>query len=104
MDSIIRFRTEDGSEVFAAVSEDASGLRRVSKPGELAGEAQQTFESAFRRLGPTAIAVVDSFRKQAGAPSSVTVKMNIELSAEFGAIIAKGSATSNFEVTLEWQE
>ena len=100
--SIVKFSTEDG-DVYVHVDPASAGVRRVAKPGELAGEAADSLEVAVARVKPALQSVVDTIQSLQSKPKSITVAMGIELSLQFGAVIAKGQGSANMTVSITWE-
>jgi len=106
--ALVEFPLEDGGSVFV---EGADGFRgdggrgptgRLPGPGELSVRAGETFQAAIERVQPAAAALIARLNTLADRPDEVELEFGIQLSAEFGAIVAKGSGDANFTVRMRW--
>ncbi|MEV0171321.1 CU044_2847 family protein [Streptomyces sp. NPDC050803] len=100
MEGLVEFKTEDGTVIAVEAAEEASGSRLVSRDGTL--QAARTFESALAGVRSAAEAALRTFRDGALQPDGVEIEFGVKLSAETGAIIAKGAAEGHLTVKLTW--
>jgi hypothetical protein len=101
---LVEFPVEGGGRlvVQAAADELPGSLDLAARsPGEIVAKARESVEQALDQVGPAIDAVLGRLR--ALSPAEVTVKFGIVLSAEAGAIIAKGGADVHFTATLTWR-
>ena len=104
MKHLIAFPTEDGGAIVVEVEEGPGpGTVRVSRPGEIAERAQETFETALGSVRSAAEAMLAKLSDLSEPPDEVTVKFGVTLSAQAGAVIASTDAAANFAVTLKWR-
>ncbi|MFF9216387.1 CU044_2847 family protein [Streptomyces viridosporus] len=101
MDGLMRFRTEDGTAVVVEGVEDGSGTRLVSR-GDGPAQAARTFEGSLEGVRAAAASALRVFRDGSLKPDTVELEFGVKLTAEAGAIIAKGSAEGHLVVKLSW--
>ncbi|MDT0612072.1 CU044_2847 family protein [Streptomyces lancefieldiae] len=101
MDGLVEFKTEDGAQVVVEGLDDEDGARLVSR-GDGPAQAAGTFEGALEGVRSAAESALRVFRDGALKPDSVELEFGVKLSAEAGAIIAKGSAEGHLVVKLSW--
>ncbi|CAL9312797.1 CU044_2847 family protein [Streptomyces sp. SudanB182_2057] len=100
-DGLVEFRTEDGALVVVDGGHARSGARLVSR-GDGPAQAARTFEGALDNVRAAASAALRVFRDSSLRPDAVEIEFGVRLSAEAGAIIAKGSAEGHLVVKLSW--
>ncbi|WP_328503289.1 hypothetical protein OG828_33780 [Streptomyces sp. NBC_00457] len=101
MDGLMEFRTEGGAMVVVEGVEDESGARLVSRSDGPA-RAARTFEGALDGVRAAAESALRVFRDGSLRPESVELEFGVKLTAESGAVIAKGSAEGHLVVKLSW--
>ncbi|GAA3157527.1 hypothetical protein GCM10010521_51920 [Streptomyces rameus] len=101
MDGLVEFRTEDGALVVVEGVATRSGARLVSR-GDGPAQAARTFEGALDGVRAAAAAALRVFRDGTLRPDAVEIEFGVRLSAEAGAVIAKGSAEGHLVVKLSW--
>ncbi|WP_251093250.1 CU044_2847 family protein [Streptomyces sp. Caat 7-52] len=101
MDGLVEFRTEDGALVVVEGVGTRSGARLVSR-GDGPAQAARTFEGALDGVRAAAAAALRVFRDGSLRPDTVEIEFGVRLSAEAGAVIAKGSAEGHLVVKLSW--
>ncbi|MEU3030956.1 CU044_2847 family protein [Streptomyces incarnatus] len=103
MDQLVEFTTEDGALVVVegAAGVPRPGTRLVSRGDEVV-RAARTFEGALDGVRAAAEAALRVFRDGALRPDAVEIEFGVKMSAEAGAIIAKGSAEGQLVVKLHW--
>ncbi|MGW7794035.1 CU044_2847 family protein [Streptomyces bangladeshensis] len=98
----MEFRTEDGALVVVeGAGTTRSGARLVSR-GDGPAQAARTFEGALDGVRAAATAALRVFRDGSLRPDAVEIEFGVRLSAEAGAVIAKGSAEGHLLVKLSW--
>lgn len=104
MADLVEFMLEDGSSVLIE-AETVSGrpVMRGGRTTELISKADETFEQALRRVGPTSAAIVERFRDLSQQPDEIEIEFGVKVNAEAGAIIAKTSGEANFRITIRWK-
>ncbi|MEU3525145.1 CU044_2847 family protein [Streptomyces sp. NPDC038707] len=100
-DGLVEFRTEDGALVVVDGGGPRSGARLVSR-GDGPAQAARTFEGALDSVRAAADAALRVFRDGSLRPDGVEIEFGVRLSAEAGAVIAKGSAEGHLVVKLSW--
>ncbi|MGW0187737.1 CU044_2847 family protein [Streptomyces sp. NPDC003362] len=103
MDGLVEFKTEDGALIVVEAVDDESGARLVSRGDGQPAQAARTFESALGGVRAAAESALRVFRDGALQPDSVELEFGVKLSAETGAVIAKGAAEGHLVVRLSWQ-
>jgi hypothetical protein len=101
LDALVEFKTEDGALVVVEGVDEESGARMVSR-GDGPAQAARTFESALDGVRAAAESALRVFRDGALKPDSVELEFGVKLSAEAGAVIAKGAAEGHLVVKLNW--
>ncbi|MFF1260541.1 MULTISPECIES: CU044_2847 family protein [unclassified Streptomyces] len=87
---------------FEASDETGSGVRLVSRGGLPTAQAVGTFESALEGARSAAESALRVFREGPLEPDGVEIEFGVKMSAEAGAVIAKGTAESHPVVKLNW--
>lgn len=101
VDALVEFRTDDGAVVAVeAVAEGRPGSRLVARDGTV--QAARTFEGALEGVRAAAESALRVFRDGTLRPDGVEIEFGVKLSAETGAIIAKGTAEGHLVVRLTW--
>jgi hypothetical protein len=100
---LIEFPLEAGGSVIVEAEGQAGDVTRGLRPSDLPVQTKDTFEAALARVQPAAIAIVDRLRHVADAPDEIEVEFGVQLSAEFGAFVAKASGDANFRISLRWK-
>ncbi|MFF5492542.1 CU044_2847 family protein [Streptomyces aquilus] len=100
MDGVVEFKTGDGAVVAVEAADDGAGSRLVSRDGTV--QAARTFEAALDGVRSAAEAALRVFREGALRPDGVEIEFGVKLTAETGAIIAKGTAEGHLVVKLTW--
>ncbi|MEV0633891.1 CU044_2847 family protein [Streptomyces sp. NPDC050619] len=101
MDGLTEFKTEDGAVVVVEGVDDETGARLAAR-GDGPDRAARTFEGALDGVRAAAESALRVFRDGALKPDSVELEFGVKLSAESGAVIAKGSAEGHLVVKLSW--
>ncbi len=97
----MQFTTESGAAVVVEGVEDESGARLVSRDGAPA-QAARTFEGALEGVRTAAESALRVFRDGSLRPDAVELEFGVKLTAEAGAVIAKGAAEGHLVVKLSW--
>ncbi|MDQ0387953.1 hypothetical protein CJI59_18030 [Streptomyces sp. Alain-F2R5] len=101
MDRLVEFSTEDGARVVVEGVEDEDGARLVSR-GDGPARAARTFEASLEGVRAAAGSALRVFRDGSLRPDSVELEFGVKLTAETGAVIAKGAAEGHLVVRLSW--
>ncbi|MGW4562480.1 CU044_2847 family protein [Streptomyces sp. NPDC004561] len=101
MDGLVEFTTEDGALVVVEDVATRSGTRLVSR-GDGPALATRTFEGALEGVRAAASAALRVFRDGSLRPDAVEIEFGVRMSAEAGAVIAKGSTEGHLVVKLSW--
>ena len=101
MDGLVEFTTGDGVRVGVEGVEDEEGARLVSR-GDGPARAARTFEDSLDGVRAAAASALRVFRDGSLRPDAVELEFGVKLSAEAGAVIAKGSAEGHLVVKLSW--
>ncbi|MDO0927851.1 CU044_2847 family protein [Streptomyces sp. TG1A-8] len=102
MGRLVEFRTEDGAVVVVETNDPGSGTRLVARGDGPAAQAAQAFEGALDGVRAAAQSALRVFRDGALRPDSVELEFGVRLTAEAGAVIAKGAAEGQLVVRLGW--
>ncbi|MFI5688342.1 CU044_2847 family protein [Streptomyces sp. NPDC051636] len=102
MNRLVEFTTEDGAVVVVETADAAAGSRLVSRGEGPAAQTARTFESALDGVRAAAQSALRVFRDGTLRPDSVELEFGVKLSAEAGAVIAKGAAEGQLVVRLSW--
>lgn len=97
----MEFRTADGTVVGVESGERPNGSRLVAR-GDGTLQAARTFEGALEGVRAAAESALRVFRDGTLRPDGVEIEFGVKLSAETGAIIAKGTAEGHLVVKLTW--
>ncbi|WP_333740811.1 CU044_2847 family protein [Streptomyces sp. IBSBF 2806] len=101
MDGLVEFKTDDGAVVAVeAAAQGQPGSRLVARDGTV--RATRTFEGALEGVRAAAESALRVFRDGTLRPDGVEIEFGVKLSAETGAIIAKGTAEGHLVVKLTW--
>ncbi|MFE9449558.1 CU044_2847 family protein [Streptomyces sp. NPDC006739] len=109
MNRLVEFTTEEGAVVVVESVDGPSGSRLVSRddrpPGQAGGTAAltaRTFEGALDGVRAAAQSALRVFRDGTLRPDAVELEFGVKLTAEAGAVIAKGAAEGQLVVRLSW--
>ena len=105
MKRLIEFPLQDGGSIVAEVDEPEpeGGVVRVSRLGEIAAKASQTFEDTLEKIKPAAQAIIAKLRGLSDPPDEVGVEFGIKLSGEIGVVVSAG-VEANYTITLKWKQ
>jgi hypothetical protein len=104
MSVLIEVPFEDGGSVVVEAPEEvvSAGVVRAARPGQVAKQAGETFESALdNTLVPVARAVVGRVKEL--GPQTVEISLGLKLAAEAGAVISKVAGEASLVVKLTWE-
>ncbi|MEU9985307.1 CU044_2847 family protein [Streptomyces sp. NPDC048045] len=105
MSRLLEFTTEDGAVVVVEATDGTSGTRLVSRgEGGPAAQAARTFEGTLDGVRSAAQSALRVFRDGSLRPDSVELEFGVKLTAEAGAVIAKGAAEGQLVVKLSWSQ
>ncbi|WP_460065229.1 CU044_2847 family protein [Streptomyces sp. YKOK-I1] len=102
MDGLVEFRTDDGAVVSVEAAADRRPGSRLVARGDGTVQAARTFEDALEGVRAAAESALRVFRDGTLRPDAVEIEFGVKLSAETGAIIAKGTAEGHLVVKLAW--
>ncbi|MFF4014077.1 CU044_2847 family protein [Streptomyces sp. NPDC001843] len=102
MSRLVEFTTEDGAIVVVETADSPGGSRLVSRGEAPAERVTGTFETALDGVRSAAQSALRVFRDGTLRPDSVELEFGVKLSAEAGAVIAKGAAEGQLVVRLSW--
>jgi hypothetical protein len=105
MTEMVEFPLDGGGALFVQpASVDAGGgeLGLASSAEEKVKKARETLEAALAQVTPAVNSVTSKLRDL--SPDDLTIEFGLTLTAEAGAIVAKGSAEVHFKVTLAWSK
>lgn len=103
---LVEFPLDEGGSVLVEVDESPLDSRGPTRGGRGAAEltvtASETFQQAFSRMRPAAFAAIAQLRGMVDPPDEVELEFGIQLTAEFGAVVAKAAGEANFHVRMRW--
>jgi hypothetical protein len=103
MNNLMEFTTEDGAVVTVEATDAAGGTRLVSNnQGGPAAQVARTFEATLDGVRAATLSALRVFRDGSLRPDSVELEFGVKLTAEAGAIIAKGAGEGQLVVRLAW--
>ncbi|WP_416984468.1 CU044_2847 family protein [Streptomyces sp. T028] len=102
MEGLVEFRTDDGAVVSVEAAADRRPGSRLVARGDGTVQAARTFEDALEGVRAAAESALRVFRDGSLRPDGVEIEFGVKLSAETGAIIAKGTAEGHLVVKLTW--
>ncbi|KUN83686.1 hypothetical protein AQJ66_17835 [Streptomyces bungoensis] len=105
MSRLVEFTTEEGAVVVVETADAVTGTRLVSRgegPSAQTARTFETFEGALDGVRAAAQSALRVFRDGSLRPDSVELEFGVKLSAEAGAVIAKGAAEGQLTVRLSW--
>lgn len=103
MTRLIEFPLEDGGSIWVEVMSQNNEMTPVMRGGNVPEKAHHTFESAFEKVRPTAIAIITKLRTLHDPPDKIEVEFGLTMNAETGVIVAAASVEANYKVTLTWE-
>jgi len=104
MRQFVRFTLADGNEIVAEVDDPVTeGAIRVSGIQDVVEETRRGFDDAMKKIHSATESAITNLRNLSMQPDAIDMEFGFNLSAEFGAIIAKGTAGANYKVTLHWE-
>ncbi|MFE0251205.1 CU044_2847 family protein [Streptomyces sp. NPDC059010] len=98
----MEFETDGGARVVVEGVDDEHGARLVSRGGDGPARAARTFESALDGVRAAAESALRVFRDGSLKPDTVELEFGVKLTAEAGAVIAKGTTEGHLVVKLSW--
>ena len=111
---LVKFELEDGSFIYMEVDEKLPVSQSQVEDEDLAGlvgvgdiviqKASQSLENSLSGIRAIGDAVIDKVKSLNEPADEVEVKFGIKMSADLGAVIAKGSGEVNYEITLKWDK
>ncbi|MEU6497684.1 CU044_2847 family protein [Streptomyces sp. NPDC046984] len=101
MEGLVEFKTGDGTVVAVEAVEEQHGSQLVSRSDGTV-QATRTFEGALVGVRAAAESALRVLRDGALKPDGIEIEFGVKLSAETGAIIAKGTAEGHLVVKLTW--
>ncbi|MFG2883222.1 CU044_2847 family protein [Streptomyces sp. NPDC048297] len=103
MNELMEFTTEDGAVVTVEATDPTGGTRLVSHPqGGPAAQVARTFEATLDGVRAATLSALRVFRDGTLRPDSVELEFGVKLTAEAGAIIAKGAGEGQLVVRMAW--
>ncbi|MFB7502678.1 CU044_2847 family protein [Streptomyces broussonetiae] len=102
MAQLLEFTTQDGAVVVVESAEGGTGTRPVARDDGTVTAASRTFEAALDGVRTAAQSALRVFRDGSLRPDSVELEFGVKLTAQAGAVIAKGAAEGQLVVRLSW--
>ncbi|RCV54518.1 CU044_2847 family protein [Marinitenerispora sediminis] len=102
MSELLRFDTENGTEVLVEVSGDRSGIVDTSAR-DLVRSADRTFEAVLDRVRGVSELLARKLTDLPSRPDEITVELGVNINAEADVFIASTTAESSLQITLTWR-
>lgn len=103
MRRFVRFTLADGNEIVAEVDDpETRGAIRAGGLQDVVDETRRNFDDAMKKIHSATESAITNLRNLSLQPDAIDMEFGFNLSAEFGAIIAKGTAEATYKVTLHW--
>jgi hypothetical protein len=103
MKQLLEFSLESGGSIVVEVDQDVAGTVLAARPGEIAAQVKESFESALAPVTPAAEALIARLSGLSERPDEVTVEFGIKLTGTLNAIIASSAGEANISVKLTWR-
>lgn len=102
MKRIVPFELADGTTIMVEVDEpDSGGAIRAGGQEKFDGHPRN-FEEAMKQIQSATESAIKHLLSLSLRPESFDMEFGFNLSAQFGAVIAKGTAEATYKVTLHW--
>ena len=102
MTRLMQVNLSDGSQVLVDVDEQGAGVARAARVGDVIQSSINSLESSLVPVCRTAEAAMRAFRAGLPAPDEIEIAFGVRLTAEAGAVIAKGGVEAHLDVTVRW--
>ncbi|TQF01347.1 hypothetical protein E6W39_02715 [Kitasatospora acidiphila] len=94
---------EDGGTFLVELPEDeASGVVRATRGGELLESASETFEAGLARVRQMAAALLERLADLPRSPDRIRVEFGIQLTGEAGMVVTKVGGEAHMILEMEW--
>ena len=104
MKRIVPFELADGTTIMVEVDEpDTGGAIRAGGQDKSDGRPRN-FEEAWKQIHTATESAIQNLLSLSMRPDSFDMEFGFNLSAQFGAVIAKGTAEATYKVTLHWAQ
>src|SRR6266496_2003727 len=104
MKRLVKFPLADGNFIVVEVDEpETSGTVRVSHSDDIVDKAKQTFEQSLDTIRTSTENVITKLQTLTHRPDEIEIEFGFNINKEFGTIITKVTAETNYKVTLKWQ-
>jgi hypothetical protein len=103
MRRLVPFKLADGSEIMVEVDEpDTGGAIRAGGIQDRSNALPRNFDEAMKQIHTATESAINNLLSLSLRPDSIDMEFGFNLTAEFGAVIAKGTAEATYKVTLRW--
>src|SRR2546430_612755 len=102
MTRLMQVNLADGGQVLVEVDEQAAGVARAARVGDMIQSSISSLEAALAPVCHTAEAAMRAFRAGRAAPDEIEIAFGTRLTAEAGAVIAKSGVEAHLDVTVRW--
>jgi hypothetical protein len=102
MKRIVPFQLDDGSTIMVEVDEPEVG-GAIRAGGERPDGRPRNFEEAMTQIHSATESAIKHLLNLSIRPDTFDMEFGFNLSAQFGAVIAKGTAEATYKVTLHWE-
>lgn len=93
---------ENGEAFLVEAEPDGPGVVRAGRGDGLVASSAETFEQSLSRIRQIADSIVARFARTDGGPDRIRAEFGVNVSAEAGMVVAKGTGKAHFVLELEW--
>jgi hypothetical protein len=105
MRRLVPFELANGTTIMVEVDEpDSTGAIRAGGPQEKVDGRPRSFEDAMQQIHSATDSAIKHLLSLSRRPDSFDMEFGFNLSAQFGAVIARGTAEATYKVTLHWEQ
>ena len=105
MRRLVPFELADGTTIMVEVDEpDTSGAIRAGGVQDKSNGLPRNFDDAMKQIHSATDSAIKNLLNLSLRPDSIDMEFGFNLSAQFGAVIAKGTAEATYKVTLRWEQ
>lgn len=105
MRRLVPFELTDGTIIMVEVDEpDTSGAIRAGGVQDKSDKLPRNFDEAMKQIHSATESAIQNLISLSLRPNSIDMEFGFNLTAQFGAVIAKGTAEATYKVTLRWTQ
>jgi len=98
--NIIKYKLEDGTEIYIESTVDEVGIQKLSNNDEYI-ESDEKFENLISRVKPVSEIIMNSL-KELNNPDEIEVAFGMKLGGKAGIIFASVDSEATFNLKLKW--